>query len=68
LCLAIIKPTRVRNHLSEGMWITALYHAELAKELATLWVAVFSTADFTLGRSPNETFRVTVVGELVAKF
>jgi hypothetical protein len=50
------------------MWITALYHAELAKELATLWVAVFSTADFTLGRSPNETFRVTVVGELVAKF
>jgi hypothetical protein len=58
----------VRNHLSEGMQITTLCHTEMAGELAALHAAVSSTMEFTLGRSPNGTFRVEIVDELVAKF
>jgi hypothetical protein len=45
----------------------ALRHAELAEELAVLRVAVSSTMESVLGCLPSETFRVEVVGELVAK-
>jgi hypothetical protein len=58
----------VRNHLSEGMQITTLCHTEMAGELAALHAAVSSTMEFTLGRSPNGTFQVEIVDELVAKF
>jgi hypothetical protein len=33
LCLALIGPSRVRNHLSEGMHIAALRHTEKVREL-----------------------------------
>jgi hypothetical protein len=68
LCLAIIGPSRVRNHILMGMWITALCHTEMAGEPAALRVAVSSTMEFVLGRSPDETLRVEVVDELVADF
>jgi hypothetical protein len=68
LCLAIVSPPRVRNHLSEGMLITDIHHTEMARELTVLREAVSSTAELALGHSPNETFRVEVVGELVAEF
>jgi hypothetical protein len=58
----------VRNHLLEGMWITALHHTEMAGELVALRAAVSYAVEFALGRSPDETFRVEVVDDLVAKF
>jgi hypothetical protein len=54
--------------LSEGMWITALRHTEMAEELNVLQTTVSSAVEFALGRSPDETFRVEVVDELVAEF
>jgi hypothetical protein len=50
------------------MWIVALHHIKMVGELAMLWAAVSSVVEVTLGHSPNETFRVEVLGELVAKF
>jgi hypothetical protein len=40
----------------------------MVRELVVIWVAMSSTAKFMLGRSPNETFQVEVVDELVAEF
>jgi hypothetical protein len=54
--------------LSEGMRITALRHIEMVGELAALLVAVSSTMEMALGHSPDETFQVEIVGELVAEF
>jgi hypothetical protein len=68
LFLAIIGPPRVRNHLSEGIRAAALHHTKMARELATLQVAVSSAIESMLGRSPDGTFSVEVVGELAAKF
>jgi hypothetical protein len=68
LWLAIVSPPWVRNHLSERMRITALHHTEMIGELAMLQTTVSSTVEFALGRSPDETFWVKVVDELVAKF
>jgi hypothetical protein len=68
LCLAIVCPPRMRNHLSEGMHIAALRHTKMVRELTVLRAAVSSAVEITLGCSPNQTFRVEVVGELVAKF
>jgi hypothetical protein len=68
LCIAIVNPPRVKNHLSEGMQIAALHHTEMAGELAMLQMALSSTIEFTLGRSPDETFWVEVMDELVAEF
>jgi hypothetical protein len=50
------------------MRIAALHHTEMVEELAMLWMTVSSTVEFVLGRSLDETFRVEVVDELVAKF
>jgi hypothetical protein len=36
LCLAIVGPPRVRNHLSEEMRLVALHHTEMAREHAAL--------------------------------
>jgi hypothetical protein len=36
LCLAIVNPPQVRNHLSEGMWVTTLRHTEMAGELVVI--------------------------------
>jgi hypothetical protein len=68
LCLAVVGPLRVRSHLSERMWVFALRHTEMAGELATLRVAMASTAEFVLGCSPKDTFQVDVVNELIAEF
>jgi hypothetical protein len=40
----------------------------MAEELTALWTAVSSVVEFTLGRSPDKTFRVEVGDEIVAKF
>jgi hypothetical protein len=50
------------------MQIAALCHTKLARELTAFQVALSSTVELALGRSPDETFRVDVVGELVAEF
>jgi hypothetical protein len=50
------------------MQIADLHHTEVPRELAALWAAVSSTTEFTLGRSPNKTFQVDVVDELVPEF
>jgi hypothetical protein len=50
------------------MQAAAIHHIEMARELATLRAAVTSAAELVLGRSPNETFRVEIVDELVAQF
>jgi hypothetical protein len=54
--------------MSEGIRIVALRHAEMTKELATLWVVVSSTTEIVFGCSPTEALRVEVEDELVAKF
>jgi hypothetical protein len=68
LCLAIIGPPWLRNHMLERMWVAILCHTEMVGELVALWAVVSSTMEFTLGCSPDETLQVEVVGELVAKF
>jgi hypothetical protein len=50
------------------MWVTALRHAEMDEGLATLWTVVSYAVEFTLERSPNETFRMDIVDERIAKF
>jgi hypothetical protein len=52
----------------EGMRHAALCHTEMARDLATLRAVVSSAAESALGCSPNDTFCVEVVGELVVKF
>jgi hypothetical protein len=67
LCLTVVGPPRVRSHLLEGMRVATLCYTEMARELAALRTAVSSTAEFTLGHSPNDTFLVEVVDELIAE-
>jgi hypothetical protein len=50
------------------MRATAIRHIAMAGELATLQVAVTSAVELVLGRTPNETFWVEIVDELVAQF
>jgi hypothetical protein len=50
------------------MRAAALCHAEMTGELIALRPTVSSTLEQVLGCSPNETFRVEVMDELVAKF
>jgi hypothetical protein len=52
-CHTIVNPPQVRNHLSEGMWLTALHHTEMVGELATLQAAVSSAAESELGAHPT---------------
>jgi hypothetical protein len=56
LCLTIIGPPQVRNHLLEGMHITSLRHTKMAEDLAVLWTAVPSAVELALGHSLDETF------------
>jgi hypothetical protein len=65
---AIVGPPWVRHHLSEGMRLAAFRHTEMVGELALLQAAVSSTVESALEHSPNDTFHVEVVGELVVKF
>jgi hypothetical protein len=67
LCLTVVGPPRVRSHLLEGMRVATLCYTEMARELAALRTTVSSTAEFTLGHSPNDTFLVEVVDELIAE-
>jgi hypothetical protein len=50
------------------MWAAALRHTEMAQELATLRAVVSSITESMLGHSPEETFHVEVVDELVVEF
>jgi hypothetical protein len=68
LCLAIVGPPWMRNHLSEGMRITALHHTEMVGELAILHAAMSSAVELVLGCSPDKTFWVEAVGVVVAEF
>jgi hypothetical protein len=68
LCLAIVGPAWVRNHLSEGMRITALHHTEMVGELAIRRVAMSSAVELVLGCSPDKTFWVEAVGVVGAEF
>jgi hypothetical protein len=56
------------HHLSEGMRLVALHHTEMAGELSMLRVAVSFAVESVLGRSPSDTFRMEVVGELATEF
>jgi hypothetical protein len=68
LCLAIIGLPRFSNCVSEEMWVTALCHAEVVRELAMLQAAVSSVVKLVLGHSPDETLQVEDMDELVAEF
>jgi hypothetical protein len=68
LCHAINGPPRVRHHLSQGMWHATLSHTEMVREFAALQAVLSSAAKSALGHSPNDTFHMEVVGELVTKF
>jgi hypothetical protein len=50
------------------MFIVALHHTEMAKQLAMLRAVVSSAAEFMLRRSPTKAFLAKVVDELVAEF
>jgi hypothetical protein len=68
LCLAFPGPPQVRNYLLEGMQAAALHHVEVVGALTTLRAAVSSVVELVLERSPDESFWVEVMDELVAKF
>jgi hypothetical protein len=68
LCLTIIGPSQVRSHLSTRMWVTALLHARMVRELTALRAAVSSTVELVLGCLPDETSRVEIKNEMTAKF
>jgi hypothetical protein len=51
-----------------GLWAAAFCHTEMAGELAVLEAAASSATGFVLRRSPAETSRLDVIGDLVAKF
>jgi hypothetical protein len=63
-----LSPPRVRDHLSKGMWLAALHHTKMDGELPMIQAVVSFAMESTLGRKPNDTFHVEVVGELVAEF
>jgi hypothetical protein len=46
----------------------ALHHTKMAREPIVLQAAVSFTVESALGRSPDEIFRVGVVGEMVVEF
>jgi hypothetical protein len=50
------------------MQLVALRHIEMVGELAVFQAVVSSAVESVLRRSPNNTARVVVVGELVTKF
>jgi hypothetical protein len=50
------------------LWDAALHHTGMVGELAALQVAISSIVELVLRCSPNETSRVEVMNELVAKF
>jgi hypothetical protein len=68
LCLAIVGPPQLRNHLSEGMHAAPLHHTEMVGELATPQEAISFVVKLVLGSSPDNTFQVEVMDEVVAKF
>jgi hypothetical protein len=68
LSLAIVGTPRVRNHLSDRMWATALRHTKMAGELAALQAVVSSTMELVLGSSRNERFWLEIMDELVVEF
>jgi hypothetical protein len=68
LCLAIVGPSRVGNHLLERMRAAAFRHIGMARELVSRQAAVTSAIELVLGRSPDETFLVEIMVELVAQF
>jgi hypothetical protein len=51
----------------ERMQPAALHHTEMARELAVLQAAVTFAMESVLGHSPDETFQVEVVSELVVE-
>jgi hypothetical protein len=59
---------RVKHHLSEGMWLAALRQTKIARELAAFRAVVSYAVESVLGRSPNDTFHMEVVGKLVVEF
>jgi hypothetical protein len=50
------------------LWITALCHSDMAKQLAVHWAAVSFAAEFMLKCLLTEAFQVEVVEEQVAEF
>jgi hypothetical protein len=61
LCLTIVG-TPPWGPLHEGMRFSTSIHTEMAIQLAALWTAVCSTAQFVLGCLPPKVFRLDVVG------
>jgi hypothetical protein len=68
LCRAIVYHPWARHHLSKGMWLAALYHTAMARELAALRVAMSTTTELVLGHSPSNTFNVEAVSNLATEF
>jgi hypothetical protein len=67
LCLAIVGPLKW-GPLPEGMRLGAACHTEMARQLAALWIVVFSTTQSVLGCSLTEAFQEDVVGEMLIEF
>jgi hypothetical protein len=58
----------VRKQLLARMQAAPLRQTKMVRELTAREAAVSSTSELVLGCSPNETSRVEVMNELVAKF
>jgi hypothetical protein len=50
------------------MRLGAACHTEMARQLAALWIVVFSTTQSVLGCSLTEAFQEDVVGEMLIEF
>jgi hypothetical protein len=68
LCHAIVGPLRARHVLSKGIRLSSLHHTKMTGELAALQAMLSSAVELVLGRSPDNTFHVEVMGKLATKF
>jgi hypothetical protein len=50
------------------MRLAALRHIAMAKELTVLQAVVSTAMESVIGRSPSDTFRVEIVGEMATEF
>jgi hypothetical protein len=68
LCLTILGSSAVKSPLIARMWVAALRHARVVKELTVLQAAMSSFAELVLGRLPDKASQMEVMNELTAKF
>jgi hypothetical protein len=68
LCLAIVSPSTVQGHLSEGIQSAIVHHTYMVGQLAALRAVVSSTMQSVLRCSLSKALWVDIVDEILAEF